>query len=60
MKTISKGLLAMIVATAADAGVPVVAHAVSKEGMRRAAEAGMPLSVRGDLGDWTTLVVQRA
>ena len=24
------------------------------------AEAGMPLSARDDLGDWTTLVVQRA
>ncbi len=43
--------LELIVATARDAGVPVVAHAQSKEGMRRAALAGVETIEHGDGGD---------
>ena len=43
--------LKLIVATAKDAGVPVVAHAQSKEGMRRAALAGVETIEHGDAGD---------
>ena len=43
--------LKLIVATARDAGVPVVAHATSKEGMRRAALAGVETIEHGDDGD---------
>ena len=40
--------LKLIVSTAKDAGVPVVAHAQSKEGMRRAALAGVETIEHGD------------
>ena len=43
--------LKWIVSTARDAGVPVVAHAQSKEGMRRAALAGVETIEHGDDGD---------
>ncbi len=43
--------LKLIVATARDAGAPVVAHATSKEGMRRAALAGVTTIEHGDDGD---------
>ncbi|MDB5309877.1 MAG: putative Xaa-Pro dipeptidase [Gemmataceae bacterium] len=43
--------LKLIVGTAKDAGVPVVAHATSKEGMRRAALAGVETIEHGDDGD---------
>ena len=43
--------LKLIVATAKDAGAPVVAHAQSKEGMRRAALAGVETIEHGDAGD---------
>jgi imidazolonepropionase-like amidohydrolase len=43
--------LKLIVATAKDAGVPVCAHAQSKEGMRRAALAGVETIEHGDEGD---------
>lgn len=43
--------LKLVVATAKDAGVPVVAHAQSKEGMRRAALAGVETVEHGDEGD---------
>jgi imidazolonepropionase-like amidohydrolase len=43
--------LKLIVATAKDAGVPVCAHAQSKEGMRRAALAGVETIEHGDQGD---------
>ena len=43
--------LKLIVATAKDAGVPVVAHAESKEGMRRATLAGVETIEHGDAGD---------
>ncbi|HVK19429.1 MAG TPA: amidohydrolase family protein [Fimbriiglobus sp.] len=43
--------LKRIVETAKDAGVPVVAHATSKEGMRRAALAGVETIEHGDEGD---------
>lgn len=43
--------LRLIVSTARDAGVPVVAHAQSKEGMRRAALAGVETVEHGDAGD---------
>ncbi len=43
--------LKLIVSTAKDAGVPVVAHAQSKEGMRRAALAGIETIEHGDEGD---------
>jgi imidazolonepropionase-like amidohydrolase len=43
--------LKLIVETARDAGVPVCAHAQSKEGMRRAALAGVETIEHGDEGD---------
>jgi imidazolonepropionase-like amidohydrolase len=43
--------LKLIVSTAKDAGVPVVAHAQSKEGMRRATLAGVETIEHGDAGD---------
>lgn len=43
--------LKLIVQTAKDAGVPVVAHAQSKEGMRRATLAGVETVEHGDGGD---------
>jgi imidazolonepropionase-like amidohydrolase len=43
--------LELIVGTAKDAGCPVVAHATSKEGMRRAALAGVETIEHGDGGD---------
>ena len=43
--------LKLIVSTAKDAGVPVCAHAQSKEGMRRAALAGVETIEHGDDGD---------
>jgi imidazolonepropionase-like amidohydrolase len=43
--------LKLIVSTARDAGVPVVAHAQSKEGMSRAALAGVETIEHGDGGD---------
>ena len=43
--------LKLVVSTARDAGVPVVAHAQSKEGMRRAALAGVETIEHGDAGD---------
>jgi imidazolonepropionase-like amidohydrolase len=43
--------LKLIVTTARDAGVPVVAHAQSKEGMRRATLAGAETIEHGDEGD---------
>jgi imidazolonepropionase-like amidohydrolase len=43
--------LKLIVSTARDAGVPVCAHAQSKEGMRRAALAGVETIEHGDHGD---------
>jgi imidazolonepropionase-like amidohydrolase len=41
----------LIVETAKSAGIPVVAHAMSKEGMRRAAMAGVETIEHGDYGD---------
>ncbi|HET6576621.1 MAG TPA: amidohydrolase family protein [Fimbriiglobus sp.] len=49
--TFSLDELKLIVATAKDAGVPVAAHAMSKEGMRRAALAGVETVEHGDAGD---------
>jgi imidazolonepropionase-like amidohydrolase len=43
--------LKLIVETAKDAGVPVVAHAMSKEGMRRATLAGCQTIEHGNDGD---------
>jgi imidazolonepropionase-like amidohydrolase len=43
--------LKLIVETAGDAGCPVAAHAMSKEGMRRAALAGVATIEHGDAGD---------
>jgi imidazolonepropionase-like amidohydrolase len=43
--------LKLMVATAKDAGVPVVAHANSKEGMRRATIAGVETIEHGGDGD---------
>src|SRR5688500_1910492 len=43
--------LKLIVETARSAGVPVVAHAMSKEGMRRATLAGVETIEHGDGGD---------
>jgi imidazolonepropionase-like amidohydrolase len=43
--------LKLIVETARDAGCPVVAHATTKEGMRRAALAGVETIEHGDGGD---------
>jgi imidazolonepropionase-like amidohydrolase len=49
--TFSLDELKLIVSTAKDAGVPVVAHAQSKEGMTRAALAGCETIEHGDGGD---------
>jgi imidazolonepropionase-like amidohydrolase len=43
--------LTRIVETAGSAGIPVTAHAMSKEGMRRAAQAGVATIEHGDGGD---------
>lgn len=43
--------LELIVKTARDAGVPVCAHAQSREGMSRAAQAGVETIEHGDNGD---------
>jgi imidazolonepropionase-like amidohydrolase len=43
--------LRRIVETAGSAGIPVTAHAMSKEGMRRAAVAGVATIEHGDGGD---------
>lgn len=53
--------LKLIVETARDAGVPTVAHANSKEGMRRAALAGVETIEHGSEGDvevFRTLLLQ--
>lgn len=49
--TFSLDELKLIVGTAKSAGVPVVAHAMSKEGMRRATLAGVETIEHGDHGD---------
>ncbi len=49
--TFSLDELKLIVETARSAGIPVVAHAMSKEGMRRAALAGVETIEHGDHGD---------
>jgi imidazolonepropionase-like amidohydrolase len=49
--TFSLDELKLIVSTARDAGVPVVAHAQSKEGMIRATSAGCETIEHGDGGD---------
>jgi imidazolonepropionase-like amidohydrolase len=49
--TFSLDELKLIVSTAKDAGVPVCAHAMSKEGMRRATLAGVETIEHGDHGD---------
>lgn len=49
--TFSLEELKLIVSTARDAGVPVVAHAQSKEGMTRATLAGVETIEHGDGGD---------
>ena len=49
--TFSVEELKRIVATAGAAGCPVAAHATSKEGIRRAAEAGVATIEHGDGGD---------
>jgi imidazolonepropionase-like amidohydrolase len=43
--------LKRIVETAGSVGIPVCAHATSKEGMRRAARAGVATIEHGDAGD---------
>ena len=48
--TFSQEELNVLVATAADAGVPVAAHASSPEGMRRAVLAGVRTIEHGDEG----------
>lgn len=47
----SQAELELVVSTARDAGVPVAAHAQSREGMRRAALAGVATIEHGDAGD---------
>jgi len=47
----SQAELELIVTTAKDAGVPVVAHSQSKEGMKWAALAGVETIEHGDHGD---------
>lgn len=47
----SQAELELVVSTARDAGVPVAAHAQSREGMRRAALAGVATIEHGDGGD---------
>src|SRR5881296_242781 len=49
--TFSEIELKLIVETARSAGRPVCAHAMSKEGMRRAALAGVTTIEHGDYGD---------
>jgi imidazolonepropionase-like amidohydrolase len=49
--TFSIDELKLMVATAKSAGVPVVAHATTKEGMRRATLAGVETIEHGDGGD---------
>ena len=49
--TFSLEELKLIVETARSAGCPVVVHAMSKEGMRRAAMAGVATIEHGDGGD---------
>src|SRR5262249_48627411 len=49
--TFSLEELRLIVQTAKSAGVPVAAHAMSREGMRRAALAGVETIEHGDGGD---------
>ena len=49
--TFSLEELKLIVETAASAGCPVAAHATTKEGMRRAALAGVATIEHGDGGD---------
>ena len=49
--TFSLEELKLIVETAKSAGIPVVAHAMTKEGMRRAALAGVETIEHGDDGD---------
>jgi imidazolonepropionase-like amidohydrolase len=48
--TFSRDELALIVRIAADAGVPVAAHATTAEGMRRAARAGVATIEHGNDG----------
>jgi imidazolonepropionase-like amidohydrolase len=43
--------LKLLVETARSVGVPVAAHAISKEGMRRAAQAGVETIEHGNEGD---------
>jgi imidazolonepropionase-like amidohydrolase len=49
--TFSIDELKLMVETARSAGCPVVAHAMTKEGMRRAAEAGVETIEHGNGGD---------
>jgi imidazolonepropionase-like amidohydrolase len=49
--TFSLEELRLIVTTAKSAGVPVAAHAMSREGMRRAALAGVETIEHGNAGD---------
>jgi imidazolonepropionase-like amidohydrolase len=49
--TFTLGELTLIVETAKSHGIPVVAHAMTKEGMRRAVEAGVETIEHGDNGD---------
>jgi imidazolonepropionase-like amidohydrolase len=49
--TFSVDELKLLVETARSAGCPVAAHAMSKEGMRRAALAGVETIEHGDQGD---------
>src|SRR6202023_196000 len=49
--TFSVEELKRIVATARSAGCPVAAHAMTKEGLRRAAVAGVETIEHGDGGD---------
>ncbi len=49
--TFSVEELKLMVETARAAGAPVVAHATTKEGMRRAAQAGVETIEHGDGGD---------
>jgi imidazolonepropionase-like amidohydrolase len=49
--TFSEEELKLLVATARASGYPVAAHAMTREGMRRAAEAGVETIEHGDGGD---------
>ena len=49
--TFTEAELKLIVETARSAGIPVAAHAMSKEGMRRAAAAGVETIEHGTGGD---------